>query len=61
MLGALESLLSAVVSDGMAGTKHDPDGELGATVESAVALARLHEPAPPLPPLEPPGLLSRRT
>jgi sulfate permease, SulP family len=28
MLGAIESLLSAVVSDGMAGTKHDPDGEL---------------------------------
>jgi SulP family sulfate permease len=28
MLGAIESLLSAVVSDGMAGTKHDPDAEL---------------------------------
>jgi SulP family sulfate permease len=28
MLGAIESLLSAVVADGMAGTKHDPDGEL---------------------------------
>jgi SulP family sulfate permease len=28
MLGAIESLLSAVVSDGMAGTKHDPDSEL---------------------------------
>jgi sulfate permease, SulP family len=28
MLGAIESLLSAVVSDGMAGTKHDSDGEL---------------------------------
>lgn len=27
-LGAIESLLSAVVSDGMAGTKHDPDAEL---------------------------------
>src|SRR5690606_25921118 len=28
MLGAIESLLSAVVSDGMTGKKHDPDGEL---------------------------------
>ncbi len=28
MLGAIESLLSAVVSDGMAGFKHDPDAEL---------------------------------
>lgn len=28
MLGAIESLLSAVVSDGMAGTKHNPDSEL---------------------------------
>lgn len=28
MLGAIESLLSAVVSDGMANTKHDPDAEL---------------------------------
>jgi len=28
MLGAIESLLSAVVADGMAHTKHDPDGEL---------------------------------
>ncbi|HET9293277.1 MAG TPA: C4-dicarboxylic acid transporter DauA [Gemmatimonadales bacterium] len=28
MLGAIESLLSAVVADGMAGTKHDPDTEL---------------------------------
>ena len=28
MLGAIESLLSAVVGDGLAGTKHDPDGEL---------------------------------
>ncbi|MFZ5477278.1 MAG: C4-dicarboxylic acid transporter DauA [Myxococcota bacterium] len=28
MLGAIESLLSAVVSDGMAGTRHDPDAEL---------------------------------
>ncbi|MBX3475671.1 MAG: C4-dicarboxylic acid transporter DauA [Planctomycetes bacterium] len=27
-LGAIESLLSAVVADGMAGTKHDPDSEL---------------------------------
>jgi sulfate permease, SulP family len=27
-LGAIESLLSAVVSDGMAGTRHDPDAEL---------------------------------
>ncbi len=28
MLGAIESLLSAVVADGMTGTKHDPDSEL---------------------------------
>jgi SulP family sulfate permease len=28
MLGAIESLLSAVVSDGMTGRKHDPDAEL---------------------------------
>jgi SulP family sulfate permease len=28
MLGAIESLLSAVVADGMAGTRHDPDQEL---------------------------------
>jgi len=28
MLGAIESLLSAVVADGLAGTQHDPDGEL---------------------------------
>jgi sulfate permease, SulP family len=28
MLGGIESLLSAVVADGMAGTKHDPDSEL---------------------------------
>jgi sulfate permease, SulP family len=28
MLGAIESLLSAVVADGLASTKHDPDAEL---------------------------------
>ncbi len=28
MLGAIESLLSAVVADAVTGTKHDPDGEL---------------------------------
>lgn len=28
MLGAIESLLSAVVSDGMTGVRHDPDAEL---------------------------------
>src|SRR6267378_1418476 len=28
VLGAIESLLSAVVADGMSGTKHDPDAEL---------------------------------
>lgn len=28
VLGAIESLLCAVVADGMAGKKHDPDGEL---------------------------------
>jgi SulP family sulfate permease len=30
MLGAIESLLSAVVADGMTGRKHDPDAELAA-------------------------------
>jgi SulP family sulfate permease len=28
MLGAIESLLAAVVSDGMSGTRHEPNGEL---------------------------------
>ncbi|MFL5303741.1 MAG: C4-dicarboxylic acid transporter DauA [Polyangia bacterium] len=28
MLGGIESLLSAVIADGMAGTRHDPDAEL---------------------------------
>lgn len=28
MLGAIESLMCAVVSDGMSGTRHDPDAEL---------------------------------
>ncbi len=28
VLGAIESLLSAMIADGMAGTKHDPDSEL---------------------------------
>jgi SulP family sulfate permease len=28
MLGAIESLLSAVIADGMTGSRHDPDGEL---------------------------------
>lgn len=28
LLGAIESLLSAVIADGMTGTSHDPDGEL---------------------------------
>ncbi len=28
MLGAIESLLTAVIADGMTGRKHDPDGEL---------------------------------
>jgi len=28
ILGAIESLLSAVIADGMTGTKHDPDAEL---------------------------------
>jgi len=30
MLGAIESLLSAVIADGLAQTKHDPDAELSA-------------------------------
>ncbi len=38
MLGAIESLLSAVVADGMSGHKHDPDGELlGQGVGNVVA------------------------
>lgn len=38
MLGAIESLLCAVVADGMAGTKHDPDVELvGQGVANVVA------------------------
>ena len=28
MLGAIESLMAAVVADGMSGTKHDPNAEL---------------------------------
>src|SRR5690606_12121446 len=28
LLGAIESLLSAVIADGMTGTRHDPDAEL---------------------------------
>src|SRR6185436_3423452 len=28
MLGAIESLLSAVIADGMTGTKHEPNAEL---------------------------------
>lgn len=28
LLGAIESLLSGVIADGMTGTRHDPDGEL---------------------------------
>lgn len=38
MLGAIESLLSAVIADGMTGTRHDPDGELvGQGVANLVA------------------------
>lgn len=38
MLGAIESLLSAVVADGMAGTKHDPNQELiGQGIANVVA------------------------
>jgi sulfate permease, SulP family len=39
MLGAIESLLSAVVADGMAGTRHDPDAELIALGVGNVAAA----------------------
>jgi sulfate permease, SulP family len=39
MLGAIESLLSAVVADGMAGTKHDPDAELVALGVGNIAAA----------------------
>jgi len=38
MLGAIESLLSAVVADGMAGTQHDPNQELiGQGIANVVA------------------------
>ena len=37
MLGAIESLLSAVVADGMTGKKHDPDAELFAQGVANVA------------------------
>ncbi len=38
LLGAIESLLCAVVADGMTGTKHDPDAELiGQGIGNAVA------------------------
>ncbi len=37
MLGAIESLLSAVVADGMSGHKHDPDAELFALGVANVA------------------------
>jgi SulP family sulfate permease len=39
MLGAIESLLSAVVADGMTGQRHDPDGEL-----LAIGIANLAAP-----------------
>lgn len=39
MLGGIESLLSAVVADGMAGTRHDPDAELLALGVGNVATA----------------------
>ena len=37
MLGAIESLLAAVVADGMSGTKHDPNAELMALGLSNIA------------------------
>lgn len=39
MLGAISSLLSAVVSDGLSGFRHDPDGELVAQGVANTALA----------------------
>jgi SulP family sulfate permease len=39
MLGGIESLLSAVIADGMAGTRHDPDAELLALGIGNVATA----------------------
>jgi len=39
MLGGIESLLSAVIADGMAGTRHDPDAELLALGIGNVAAA----------------------
>src|SRR5882724_4192727 len=41
LLGAIESLLSAVVADAMAGTKHDPDSELLAPLISYLPMASL--------------------
>jgi sulfate permease, SulP family len=40
MLGGIESLLSAVIVDGMAGTKHDPDAELRRSGEEDRRLRR---------------------
>jgi SulP family sulfate permease len=39
LLGAIESLLSAVIADGMTGTRHDPDAELVALGVGNVAAA----------------------
>jgi sulfate permease, SulP family len=39
MLGGIESLLSAVIADGMAGTRHDPDAELLALGVGNIATA----------------------
>jgi SulP family sulfate permease len=54
MLGAIESLLSAVVADGMARTKHDPDAELlalGSATSSRPSSGASPPPGPsPAPP-----------
>ena len=42
VLGAIESLLSAVVADGMAGTKHDPNAELVPLIEATASTAHAY-------------------
>ena len=39
VLGAIESLLSAVAADSMTGTRHDPDAELFAQIVSELPMA----------------------
>ena len=55
MLGAIESLLCAVVSDGMAGTRHDPNAELlGRAWATWSPRCSAASPPPPPSPAAPP-------